>query len=109
MTQREGEHGSAQLEIKLPPERQPRVQSFTLAVPPAAGSPLATALAAFRQACIEVAPSISQTPARSKSSTAVAIRAPSWSHNRITAARASPCNGISNPPTTAANSSNICS
>jgi CubicO group peptidase (beta-lactamase class C family) len=40
-----GEHGSAQAEIKLTPERQPRVQSFTLAVPPADGSPLATALA----------------------------------------------------------------
>src|SRR5579875_2938747 len=32
-----GEHGSAQVEIKLTPERQPRVQSFTLAVPPAPG------------------------------------------------------------------------
>ena len=39
-----GEHGSAQVEIKLTPERQPRVQAFTLAVPPAAGSPLAAAL-----------------------------------------------------------------
>ena len=40
-----GDHGSAQAEIKLTPERPPRVQFFTLAVPPAAGSPLATALA----------------------------------------------------------------
>ena len=40
-----GEHGSAQVEIKLTPERDPRVQSFTLAVPPAPGSPLAAALA----------------------------------------------------------------
>jgi CubicO group peptidase (beta-lactamase class C family) len=40
-----GEHGTAQVEIKLTPERQPRVQSFVLAVPPAADSPLAAALA----------------------------------------------------------------
>jgi hypothetical protein len=40
-----GDHGAAQVEIKLTPERPPRVQFFTLAVPPAAGSPLATALA----------------------------------------------------------------
>jgi CubicO group peptidase (beta-lactamase class C family) len=40
-----GDHGAAQAEIKLTPERPPRVQFFTLAVPPAAGSPLATALA----------------------------------------------------------------
>jgi CubicO group peptidase (beta-lactamase class C family) len=42
-----GDHGAVQVEIKLTPERQPRVQFFTLAVPPAAGSPLATALAAL--------------------------------------------------------------
>jgi CubicO group peptidase (beta-lactamase class C family) len=40
-----GDHGAAQAEIKLTPERAPRVQFFTLAVPPAAGSPLAAALA----------------------------------------------------------------
>jgi CubicO group peptidase (beta-lactamase class C family) len=40
-----GDHGAAQVEIRLTPERPPRVQSFILAVPPAAGSPLATALA----------------------------------------------------------------
>ncbi|HEY0719144.1 MAG TPA: hypothetical protein VGD68_16140, partial [Streptosporangiaceae bacterium] len=41
-----GERGTAQVEIRLTPERQPRVQSFVVAVPPAAGSPLAAALAA---------------------------------------------------------------
>jgi CubicO group peptidase (beta-lactamase class C family) len=40
-----GDHGAAQAEIRLTPERPPRVQFFTLAVPPAAGSPLAAALA----------------------------------------------------------------
>jgi serine-type D-Ala-D-Ala carboxypeptidase/endopeptidase len=41
-----GEHGVAQVQIQLSPERPPRVQSLTLAVPPAAGSPLGTTLAA---------------------------------------------------------------
>jgi CubicO group peptidase (beta-lactamase class C family) len=40
-----GPHGAAQVEIRLTPEQPPRVQSFILAVPPAARSPLATALA----------------------------------------------------------------
>jgi len=35
-----------QAQIQLSPERPPRVQSLTLAVPPAAGSPLASTLAA---------------------------------------------------------------
>jgi CubicO group peptidase (beta-lactamase class C family) len=35
-----GEHGVVQVQIQLNPERSPRVQSLTLAVPPAAGSPL---------------------------------------------------------------------
>jgi CubicO group peptidase (beta-lactamase class C family) len=35
-----GEHGTVQVQIQLTPERPPRVQSLTLAVPPAAGSPL---------------------------------------------------------------------
>jgi serine-type D-Ala-D-Ala carboxypeptidase/endopeptidase len=39
-----GDHGTVQAEIKLTPERDPRVQSLTLAVPPAPGSPLAQAL-----------------------------------------------------------------
>jgi CubicO group peptidase (beta-lactamase class C family) len=39
-----GDHGTVQAEIKLTPERDPRVQSFTLAVPPAPGSPLAQTL-----------------------------------------------------------------
>jgi CubicO group peptidase (beta-lactamase class C family) len=39
-----GEHGTVQAQILLTPERPPRVQSVTLAVPPAAGSPLAKAL-----------------------------------------------------------------
>jgi len=41
-----GERGVAQAQIQLSPERPPRVQSLTLAVPPAAGSPLGAALAA---------------------------------------------------------------
>jgi CubicO group peptidase (beta-lactamase class C family) len=39
-----GALGTVQAQIQLTPEREPRVQSLTLAVPPAAGSPLATAL-----------------------------------------------------------------
>jgi CubicO group peptidase (beta-lactamase class C family) len=39
-----GERGTVQVQIQLNPEHPPRVQSLTLAVPPAAGSPLATAL-----------------------------------------------------------------
>ena len=39
-----GEHGTVQVQILLTPERQPRVQSVSLAVPPADGSPLAKAL-----------------------------------------------------------------
>jgi CubicO group peptidase (beta-lactamase class C family) len=35
-----GERGTVQVQIQLTPERPPRVQSLTLAVPPAAGSPL---------------------------------------------------------------------
>jgi CubicO group peptidase (beta-lactamase class C family) len=35
-----GERGVIQAELRLTPERHPRVQSLTLAVPPAAGSPL---------------------------------------------------------------------
>jgi CubicO group peptidase (beta-lactamase class C family) len=35
-----GEHGETQVEIQLTPEIPPRVQSLTLTVPPAAGSPL---------------------------------------------------------------------
>jgi len=41
-----GERGVVQAQIQLSPERPPRVQSLTLAVPPAAGSPLGTTLAA---------------------------------------------------------------
>jgi CubicO group peptidase (beta-lactamase class C family) len=39
-----GEHGTVQVQITLTPEREPRVMSVVLAVPPAAGSPLAKAL-----------------------------------------------------------------
>jgi CubicO group peptidase (beta-lactamase class C family) len=39
-----GERGTVQVQIQLTPEREPRVQSLTIAVPPAAGSPLAQAL-----------------------------------------------------------------
>ena len=39
-----GERGVVQAQIQLNPERLPRVQSLTLAVPPAAGSPLAGTL-----------------------------------------------------------------
>ena len=41
-----GERGVVQAQIQLDPERPPRVQSLSLAVPPAAGSPLADTLAA---------------------------------------------------------------
>jgi CubicO group peptidase (beta-lactamase class C family) len=41
-----GARGVVQAQIQLSPERPPRVQSLTLAVPPAAGSPLASTLAA---------------------------------------------------------------
>jgi CubicO group peptidase (beta-lactamase class C family) len=42
-----GEGGVAQAEIRLTPERHPRVQSLALAVPPAPGSPLAAVLASL--------------------------------------------------------------
>jgi CubicO group peptidase (beta-lactamase class C family) len=41
-----GARGVVQAQIQLSPERPPRVQSLTLAVPPAEGSPLASTLAA---------------------------------------------------------------
>ena len=40
-----GDRGTAQVEIRLNPERSPRVQSLILAVPPAVGSPLQSMLA----------------------------------------------------------------
>jgi hypothetical protein len=40
----EGDRGVVQVQIQLTPERSPRVQSFSLGVPPAAGSPLADTL-----------------------------------------------------------------
>jgi len=42
-----GERGVVQAQIQLNPERPPRVQSLTLAVPPAPGSPLASTLEAL--------------------------------------------------------------
>jgi hypothetical protein len=42
-----GDHGTVQAEIRLTPERDPRVQSLTLAIPPAAGSPLGRTLASL--------------------------------------------------------------
>ncbi|MGD0605695.1 MAG: serine hydrolase domain-containing protein [Streptosporangiaceae bacterium] len=39
-----GDRGVVQVQIQLTPERPPRVQSLTLAVPPAAGSPLGDTL-----------------------------------------------------------------
>jgi hypothetical protein len=42
-----GERGVVQAQIQLNPELPPRVQSLTLAVPPAAGSPLGDTLAAL--------------------------------------------------------------
>jgi serine-type D-Ala-D-Ala carboxypeptidase/endopeptidase len=42
-----GDHGVAQAEIQLTPERDPRVMSLKLAVPPAPGSPLHTVLASL--------------------------------------------------------------
>jgi hypothetical protein len=41
-----GEHGVVQVQIQMNPERPPRVQSLTLAVPPVAGTPLGNTLAA---------------------------------------------------------------
>ena len=41
-----GERGTVAVTIQLNPQRPPRVQSLTLAIPPAAGSPLARALTA---------------------------------------------------------------
>lgn len=40
-----GSRGVAAAEIRLTPERHPRVQSFSVALPPAPGAPLARALA----------------------------------------------------------------
>jgi CubicO group peptidase (beta-lactamase class C family) len=40
-----GEHGTVAAEIRLTPEREPRVQSLSLAIPPASGSPVASVLA----------------------------------------------------------------
>ena len=42
-----GDQGAVQAEIRLTPERDPRVQSFTLAVPPADGTPLGRVLASL--------------------------------------------------------------
>jgi hypothetical protein len=42
-----GEHGAAAAEIRLTPERDPRVQSLSLAIPPATDSPLAGVVAAL--------------------------------------------------------------
>jgi len=42
-----GDRGTVQAEIRLTPERDPRVQSLTLAVPPAPGSPLGRTLASL--------------------------------------------------------------
>jgi len=42
-----GEHGAVAAEIRLTPEREPRVQSLSLAVPPDSGTPLASVLAAL--------------------------------------------------------------
>jgi hypothetical protein len=42
-----GEHGAVAAEITLTPEREPRVQSLTLAIPPATDSPLAGLIAAL--------------------------------------------------------------
>jgi CubicO group peptidase (beta-lactamase class C family) len=39
-----GQHGTVQVQILLSPQRPPRVQSLTVAVPPAPGSPLQEAL-----------------------------------------------------------------
>ncbi len=42
-----GERGVVQVQIQMTPERPPRVQSLTLAVPPAPGSPLGDVVSAF--------------------------------------------------------------
>jgi CubicO group peptidase (beta-lactamase class C family) len=42
-----GQHGAVAAEIRLTPEREPRVQSLSLAIPPAADSPLAGVVAAL--------------------------------------------------------------
>jgi CubicO group peptidase (beta-lactamase class C family) len=51
-----GEQGTIQAEIRLTPERHPRVQSLTLALPPAPDSPLARLLATVVSLLNEGAP-----------------------------------------------------
>jgi CubicO group peptidase (beta-lactamase class C family) len=51
-----GERGTIQAEIRLTPERHPRVQSLTLALPPALDSPLARLLASVVALLNEGAP-----------------------------------------------------
>jgi CubicO group peptidase (beta-lactamase class C family) len=70
-----GDHGAAQAEIKLTPERPPRVQFFTLAVPPAAGSPLAAAVAGLVDLINEKVPSWPESlPAAASLDTGLALR-----------------------------------
>jgi serine-type D-Ala-D-Ala carboxypeptidase/endopeptidase len=57
-----GEHGTTAAEIRLTPERLPRVQSLTLAVPPAPDSPLAQVLASVVSLLNENAPNWPSAP-----------------------------------------------
>ena len=82
-----GDHGTAQAEIRLTPEREPRVQSFILAVPPAPGSPLASALAGLVQLLSDGATGWPESlPAAPSLDTAPVLR-----RLRMAAAWAGPC------------------
>jgi serine-type D-Ala-D-Ala carboxypeptidase/endopeptidase len=82
-----GERGVVQAEIRLTPERHPRVQSLTVAVPPAPESPLARALAALVSLLNEGAPGWpSALPASPAVDTGLLLR-----QFRMAAAWAGPC------------------
>jgi hypothetical protein len=82
-----GDRGAAQVEIRLTPERPPRVQSFILAVPPAAGSPLATAVAGLADFFINQVSAWPQSlPAAPSLDTGLTLR-----RLRMAAAWAGPC------------------
>ncbi len=51
-----GEHGTVSVQIRLAPLREPVVQQLLLAIPPAAGSPLAAAISLLTQAVAAGAP-----------------------------------------------------
>jgi hypothetical protein len=60
-----GPHGAVEAEIKLSPEREPRVQYLTVAVPPAPGGPLSalvSALVAMMNGALEWPAGVSAAP-----------------------------------------------